>query len=151
MSKVKLKDKYWHKVKNKTWVFGKCKDGEIVIQLQLHSKIQIKRHVKVKGDASPFDGNLIYWANRTGNSVMISPIKARLIKQQKGRCGICGDFFLPDDIIERDHIIPKALEGKNLRENVHAVHRYCHLIKTKAEIGEIRRKHKIQSDFLGAG
>lgn len=151
MSKVKLKDKYWHKVKNKTWVFGKCKDGEIVLQLQLHSKIQIKRHVKVKGDASPFDGNLIYWANRTGNSVMISPIKARLIKQQKGRCGICGDFFLPDDIIERDHIIPKALEGKNLRENVHAVHRYCHLIKTKAEIGEIRRKHKIQSDFLGAG
>lgn len=34
-------------------------------------------------------------------------MKARLIKEQKGRWGICKKLFLPDDIIERDHIVPR--------------------------------------------
>jgi RNA-directed DNA polymerase len=140
MSKYKLKEKYWHIVGSRNWVFGvKDKKREISFQLQLHSKIPIQRHAKVKGTNSPFDGNLIYWATRSGRSPLIPPIKARLIKEQKGRCGICRNFFLPDDVIERDHIIPKALGGKNIRENVHAVHRYCHLNKTKFETAEIRR------------
>jgi len=138
MSKYKLKDMYWHKVENRNWVFGIKKDGEVTVQLQTHSKIPIIRHEKVYGKASPFDGNLIFWATRTGKSTLIPPNKARLIQEQKGRCGICGEFFLPDDIIERDHIVPKALGGKNLRTNVHAVHRYCHLKKTGADLSEIR-------------
>ena len=139
MSKIKLKDKYWHTVGKKNWVFGVKKDDKVVTKLQLHSKIPIKRHAKVKGTASSFDGNLIYWAKRTGKSILITPYKSRLIQEQLGRCGICGDSFLPDDIIERDHIIPKALGGKNIRSNVHAVHRYCHLKKTKTEMLEIHR------------
>ncbi len=73
---------------------------------------------------------------------MIPSYKARLIKEQKGRCGICKDLFLPNDVIERDHIIPKALGGKNIRNNLHAGHRYCHLKKTKAEMLDIRRNRK---------
>ena len=139
MSKIQLKEMYWHKIGKRNWVFGVEKQGKVVTTLQLHSKIPIKRHIKVKGKASPFDGNLIYWATRTGKSSLIPPIKARLIREQKGRCGICKEYFLPDDIIERDHIVPLALGGKNLRSNVHAVHRYCHLSKTKAELSDIRR------------
>lgn len=139
MSKIKLKEKYWHRIGNRNWVFGVEKEGQVVTTLQLHSKIPIKRHIKVKGTASPYDGNLNYWATRTGKSPLIPPIKARLIREQKGRCGICKEFFLPDDIIERDHIVPLVLGGKNLRSNVHAVHRYCHLSKTKAEMSKIRR------------
>lgn len=142
MSKIKLKEKYWHQVGKKNWVFGVKVKDEIAITIQLHSNIPIIRHVKVKGKASPFDGNLIYWATRTGKSIMIPPIKARLIRQQKGKCGLCGDLFLPDDIIERDHILPKALGGRNIRKNVHAVHRYCHLDKTKKEMLSIRRIKK---------
>jgi RNA-directed DNA polymerase len=142
LSKIKLKEMYWHTVGKRNWVFGVKKDGEVKVQLQLHSKISIKRHIKVKKNASPFDGSLIYWANRTGTSILIPPNKARLIQEQKGRCGICGEFFLPDDIIERDHIVPKAPGGKNLRDNVHAVHRTCHLKKTGTELSEIRLKRK---------
>jgi RNA-directed DNA polymerase len=142
MPKMKLKDKYWHTIGKRKWVFGVRKDEKSVHQLQLHSKISIKRHVKVKGTASPFDGNLVYWANRTGKSVLIPDYKARLIKEQKGRCGICRDLFLPDDIIERDHIIAKALGGKNIRNNAQAVHRYCHLHKTKVERKVYAEKEK---------
>lgn len=139
MSKYKLKEKYWHIVEKQNWVFGVKKKKEVKIRLQAHSKIPIQRHAKVKGTASPFDGNFIYWAKRTGKSPLIPPIKARLIQEQKGRCGICNRSFLPNDIIETDHIIPKALGGKNKRENVHAVHRYCHLEKTRTDMLKVRR------------
>jgi RNA-directed DNA polymerase len=141
-SKIKLKEKYWHIVEKRNWVFGIKRDGEVTIQLQTHTKIPIVRHVKVEGKASPFNGNLIYWATRIGKSTLIPLNKARLIKEQNGRCGICGEYFLPDDIIERDHIVSKALIGKNLRENVQAVHRYCHLNKTGVDLSEIRRNRK---------
>ena len=143
MSKYKLKDKYWHKVGSRNWVFGmKCNDV-VSLQLQMHSKITIKRFAKVKGTASPFDGNLIYWAKRSGKSPIIPDIKARLIKEQNGRCGICNKLFLPDDIIERDHIVPKALGGKNIRSNVHVVDNYCHMEKTNSERLKIRCNRKL--------
>ena len=143
MSKYKLKDKYWHKVGSRNWVFGmKCNDV-VSLQLQMHSKITIKRFAKVKGTASPFDGNLIYWAKRSGKSPIIPDIKARLIKEQNGRCGICKKLFLPDDIIERDHIVPKALGGKNIRSNVHVVDNYCHMEKTNSERLKIRCNRKL--------
>ena len=143
MSKYKLKAKYWHTVDKRNWVFGVKIEDEVTMQLQYHSKIPIKRHAMVKGTASPFDGNSIYWARRTGKSILIPPIKARLIKEQDGKCGICKKFFLPDDTIERDHIVPKALGGLNRRNNVHVVHKHCHREKTNAEMAIIRRKRKL--------
>lgn len=148
MSKYTIKDKYWHKVGNRNWVFGVRKKEEkdkdkISLKLQYHSKIPIQRYAIVKGTASPYDGNFIYWSRRTGKSPFMSPIKARLMKEQNGRCGICGRAFLPEDTIERDHIVPKALEGENHRNNVHVVHKHCHQQKTNAEVGQIRRKRRI--------
>ena len=140
MPKMQLKQKYWHSEGKRNWIFGIQKEGKLVSRLQYHSKISIKRHIKVKGTASPFDGNHIYWATRTGNDPLIPSYKTRLIKDQKGRCGLCRDRFLPTDHIERDHIIPKHLGGKNIRENVHAVHRSCHLNKTSLEMRAHRRK-----------
>lgn len=112
MSKYKLKEKYWHTVESRNWVFGIKKDDVVSIELQLHSKISIKRFAKVKGKVSPFDGNIIYW----GKNSLIPEIKAKLIREQKGRGGICKKVFLPEDRIERDHIIPKALGGQEYKK-----------------------------------
>jgi len=141
MPKEKLKKKYWHQEKKNNWVFGVKKDDEIKLRVQLHSKISIQRHAKVKGAASPFNGNIIYWAQRTGKSSLIPPMKARLIQEQKGCCAICGELFLPDDKIDCDHIIPKVLGGKNCRENVQVVHHDCHLEKTRKDLTDIRRNN----------
>jgi 5-methylcytosine-specific restriction endonuclease McrA len=98
--------------------------------------------VKVKGKASPFDGNLIYWAQRTGQSPLI-PYKARLIREQKGRCGICGRYFLPDDVIERDHIRPKALAVKITERMFMLYIAIVTLIKLKFKnLSNIRRNSK---------
>ena len=66
MSKVKLKEKYWYTIGKSQWRFGIKKDEEVVLQLQRHSKITIKRYFKIT-----FDGNFNYWVN--------PPMKARLI------------------------------------------------------------------------
>lgn len=42
MSNYKLKKKYWHNVGMKNWVFAVKSKSEIILQLQLHSKIPIK-------------------------------------------------------------------------------------------------------------
>jgi RNA-directed DNA polymerase len=146
MSRVKLKEKYWHTIGKRNWVFGTLQpNGNLEVQVQLHSKIPIQRHAKVKGKKSPFDGDLIYWAARTGKNPLIPAQTANLIQRQNGRCALCGDVFLPDDIIERDHIIPKALGGKNKLENVQAVHHYCHLKKTSNDMKLIHQRRKDRS------
>lgn len=65
MSQYKLKDRYWHIVGKRNWVFGVKKGDLVTTQLQLHSKIKIKRYAKIKGNTSPFDGDLMYWVKRT--------------------------------------------------------------------------------------
>ena len=48
MSKIKLKEKYWHKVSKENWVFGvKDNKGNVSLRLHLHSKIRIKPHIKL--------------------------------------------------------------------------------------------------------
>jgi len=142
MSRMKLKQKYWQIVENRKWCFATKGKKDVLLQLQLHSKIPILRYAKVKGSISPFDGNLEYWTMQTGKNPLIPPIKAKLIKEQKGVCGICKKALLPTDLIERDHIVPKALGGLNRRDNVQAVHQYCHQEKTQADRIEIRRQRK---------
>lgn len=65
MSKYKLKQKYWHSDGNKNWIFSIKIRNEIVTKLQLHSKIPIQQYVSVKANASPFDGDFIYWTKRS--------------------------------------------------------------------------------------
>jgi RNA-directed DNA polymerase len=139
MSKTQLKKKYWHSINQNNWVFATVSEGNVEYKLQRHSTIRIQRHLKVKGTASPYDGNLVYWADRADKNSLIPPRKAKLIRKQKGRCNICGNIFFPEDIIEQDHIIPKVLGGKNIQGNIQVVHKYCHLAKTKYDIMEIRR------------
>jgi RNA-directed DNA polymerase len=43
MSKIKLKNKYWHQVKNRNWVFGVKKNHKIVLQLELDNKLLINQ------------------------------------------------------------------------------------------------------------
>ncbi|MCP3870142.1 MAG: group II intron reverse transcriptase/maturase, partial [Gammaproteobacteria bacterium] len=54
--------RYWKTNSSKSWIFS-SQEGP---HLNLHSNTPIVRHIKVKGTASPFDGNWKYWATRRG-------------------------------------------------------------------------------------
>ncbi len=66
--------------------------------------------------------------------------KAKLLKQQKGKCPWCGLNFQDWDVLETDHIIPKALGGRDEYKNLQLLHRHCHDEKTALDLKEIRRK-----------
>ncbi|MEB3830276.1 hypothetical protein LKK83_22650, partial [Phormidium sp. CCY1219] len=63
----------------------------------------IVRHVKVKGEASPYDGNLKYWSTRMGKQPGVPTRVSKLLKKQKGKCTHCGHYFKEEDIMEVDH------------------------------------------------
>jgi len=112
--------KYWRFEEGLGWRFGP-KEGKLLVQ---HSAVPIVRHSKVKGTASPFDGNWRYWVTRRGQYPGISPRVATLLHHQKGRCGYCDLVFLPEAFLEVHH--RNQQHGDNSYRNLVAVHRHCH-------------------------
>jgi len=51
--------KYWQTLGGDNWVFATRKEGETPLRLLNHADTPIVRHVKVKGESSPYDGNLV--------------------------------------------------------------------------------------------
>ena len=124
----KLKN-YFRKNDSKAWNF-ETKDG---FRLITHAETPIIRHVTVKPEASPYDGNWTYWNTRKGTSFDVPKRVATLLKKQKGKCTFCGQYFTPEDIAEIDHIIPTTLSGKDEYKNLQLLHRHCHDIKTATD------------------
>ncbi|MEG4942172.1 group II intron reverse transcriptase/maturase [Microcoleus sp. F4-D5] len=122
--------KYWQSINGDNWVFATKLEGQNPLRLQKHDTTPIKRHVKVKGEASPYDGNLVYWSIRMGDHPEMPKRTASLLKKQNGKCAHCGMYFKDEDVIELDHKIPKSKGGKDSYENWQLLHRHCHDTKT---------------------
>ena len=144
-SKKWVNQKYWHTIGMNNWRFS-CKVGDTNYVLPTHSETKIVRHIKVKGDASPYDGNNTYWATRMGKHPEVKNSIARLLKKQKGKCNYCELTFKPEDKIERDHIIPRQAGGNKLKDNLQLLHKHCHDVKTKTDLKTIKR-YKIRKGW----
>ncbi len=140
-NKTWIVNKYWKTIGGNNWVFGE-KEGATLIK---HQATAITRHTKVKGELSPYDGNTLYWAKRKGSHPELEDSIARLLKKQEGKCNWCKLTFQDGDLIETDHIIPRAIKG-NIKDNLQLLHKHCHDVKTKADLVAIK-KHK--SELLG--
>jgi len=121
--------KYWSVDEDGKWRF-RYMMGEVEIELGRHSQVEIVRHVKVKGPASPYDGNLTYWSTRLGRNPELSKRVTKLLKRQKGKCNECGLTFRNEDKWEVDHIKPLSLGGKDWLNNIQLLHKHCHDVKT---------------------
>jgi RNA-directed DNA polymerase len=122
--------RYWHSISGNNWVFATKKEELIPLRLLDHADTPIVRHVKVKSESSPYDGNLVYWSSRMGKNPEMPSKVSKLLKKQKGKCTHCGLFFREDDVLEVDHKIPKSQGGKDLYDNLQLLHRHCHDTKT---------------------
>jgi RNA-directed DNA polymerase len=127
-----LTSKYWRVDEGRGWIFQPPNGGP---QLYRHEHTPIRRHVKVQGSRSPYDGDWVYWSSRLGRHPDVSPRVARLLKRQQGRCRACKLFFSDGDVMEVDHIIPKTWGGTEATGNLQLLHRHCHAAKTARELG----------------
>jgi RNA-directed DNA polymerase len=112
--------KYWHQVEKRTRVFATPTGAE----LRMHSKTAIQRYTKVKGTASPYDGNLLYWSQRLKSHPLMHETKARLLQKQQGKCRWCELHFQDGDMMEVDHI--DRDHDHNHLSNKMLLHRHCH-------------------------
>lgn len=144
--RIKIKQKYFPSSQkyifqgreyNDNWVLaGKLttKRGTLKNFLPRLSWLQSTKHVKIKGDHSPYDGDYVYWANRMEKHSQY-PISIRtLLKKQKLICNLCKIRFNTGDTFEIDHVIPKSQGGKDIYDNLQLVHKTCHIKKTKLDL-----------------
>jgi len=115
-----IANRYWRTNKGNNWVFG-TSNGTA---LHTHASVTIMRHTKVRGEASPYDGNWSYWATRRGRHPGVPNKMAKLLKKQQGRCHACGLVLTPSALVDIHHL--DGDHSNNRRENLAAVHRHCH-------------------------
>jgi RNA-directed DNA polymerase len=121
-----VSEKYWH-LREGHWTF-KTEKGNT---LRRHADTPIRRHTKVTGARSPYDGDWIYWATSMGRHPDTSRRWAYLLKRQQGRCGWCGLYFTHgDDLVELDHSQPRSQGGDGMYPNLQLLHGHCHADKT---------------------
>jgi RNA-directed DNA polymerase len=127
--------KYW-RLDQGAWTFA-TRDGA---WLRRHDQTPIRRHVKVRGEKSPYDGNWSYWATRLGRYPGLYGWEAILLKQQRGMCARCGLYFRDTGDWEMDHVLPTAQGGPRTLANLQLLHSWCHDQKTAedASSAEVR-------------
>ncbi|PSB29756.1 group II intron reverse transcriptase/maturase [Chlorogloea sp. CCALA 695] len=80
------------------------------------------KHINVKGNKSPFDGDLTYWSER--NSKLYDGITSKVLKRQNHSCARCG---LKTTSEERVHLHHKDSNHYNWKlNNLEALHESCH-------------------------
>lgn len=93
------------------------------------SWIASKKHVSIKEDASVYDGNEVYWANRAEKHSNLNARQLTLFRRQKGICPICNVRFV-DSVLQVDHIVPLYKGGSDDYNNLQLLHTDCHVKKT---------------------
>ena len=137
-----LRNKYWKTIGKDTWRFCSNSHSNLT-QLIKHQDIPTNiGYIKVKGEASPYNGDLIYWSSRMGRHPEMPKRTASLLKKQKGKCNWCELIFRENDVIETDHIIPTTAGGKDEYKNLQLLHRHCHDEKTKSDLEVIKNHQK---------
>jgi RNA-directed DNA polymerase len=117
------------------------KGNPIPIYVRNHADTHSQDYIKVKGEASPYDGNLLYWAKRLKQHPLVNNEKAKLLHRQQWQCPQCGLYFKEGDLLETDHDIPTILGGSEDVSNKFVYHRHCHDEKTARDLALIAR-HK---------
>ncbi len=80
------------------------------------------KHILVKGDASPFNGDLVYWSKR--ESKLYDGATAKALNNQNHKCGHCGLKFTDGERIHLHHVDGNHHNWKP--KNLLAVHQSCH-------------------------
>jgi len=156
--RLETKEKYFPS--NQTYKFdGRLyKDNWVLTGQQLGKKgekmhnflpklawVKSSKHVKVKENASPYDGNHVYWGARLARYYTFNKRQSYLLKKQNKKCQICQTPFIVGDIIEIDHIKPRSLGGLDIYQNLQLLHKHCHIKKTKADFKQIEQTKSLPS------
>jgi RNA-directed DNA polymerase len=87
-------------------------------------KYSLNRHINVKGEKSPYDGDWTYWVQRN-NRRYSGDTRSKILKHQDGKCGLCGLYMTENMDIHLHH--KDHDHSNNKLNNLQFVHRSCHM------------------------
>ena len=92
------------------------------------------RFISVKGDKSPFDGDINYWSKRKQRIVRRQEQQEHL-ENKNHSCGHCGLKFLDEEKVELHHIDGNHnnWDDKNLLAIHRSCHHYIHMSKSRKD------------------
>lgn len=134
-SRFWIKDRYFGYRDGNYWrFFGETKDenGRTLRNWLYHAATTpIRRHVKIRGDANPYDpGWEVYLERRLGVKMAGSLLGrrglSRLWREQKGRCPVCGQLITHETGWHNHHIVWRVRGGSDGMENRVLLHPNCH-------------------------
>ena len=80
------------------------------------------KHINVKGEKSPYDGDVAYWSER--KSKLYNGITSKAIKKQNHTCAACGLSFIGEEKVHLHHV-DKNHDNWD-KKNLVAIHESCH-------------------------
>ena len=130
-----IKERYFKSEGNRKWIFmasTKTKEGEPrEMKLVKASDTKIERHIKIRGEANPFDpAQEAYFESRLGRKMrekLTGRIKwLRLWWRQDKECPNCHEKITEETGWHVHHILPKSEGGKDNHSNLVLLHPNCH-------------------------
>jgi RNA-directed DNA polymerase len=130
-----IKAKYFRSVQRRHWVFfGWVKDrkgNRREVQLIKAAKTPIKRHIKIRSAANPYDPKWEHYFEKRlvakmATDLMVHPSLFRLWRSQNGVCPMCQDKITRETGWEIHHIIALINGGPDTWENRVLIHPTCH-------------------------
>jgi len=130
-----IKDRYFVQDGQRNWVFGiKVKNehgNEKAVKLVKAADTPIRRHTKIKGEATPFDPAWEKYFEDRLALAMKDSLKGRkqllyLWRTQKGRCPNCYEKITKETGWNIHHFLPKAQGGTDSLLNLVLLHPNCH-------------------------
>lgn len=123
-----LHQKYWGRLnldKSDRWVFGDKRSG---VHLLKYTWFPVKRHILIKGKASPDDPTLRdYWHSRERQkSSELLPSLQKIAKHQNWKCRVCRESLFNGEEMHIHHKIPRSQGGQDTYKNLELVHLFCH-------------------------
>jgi RNA-directed DNA polymerase len=80
------------------------------------------KHIAVKGDKSPYDGDINYWSER--NSKLYDNNTSKALRKQNHACASCGLRFIGEERVHLHHVDNNHNNWK--QKNLVAIHESCH-------------------------
>jgi len=130
-----VKEKYFHPVGERNWVFSGAVEGEDgtvrKVQLFYAHTVPIERHTKIKGEANPYDPAWeMYFEERLGVK-MVHNLKGKrqliyLWKEQNGLCPVCHQKITKLTGWNNHHLVRRGDGGTDRQENRVLLHPNCH-------------------------
>jgi RNA-directed DNA polymerase len=125
-----VKDKYFKTTDERQWVF-QAKYDDKVWTLVKAADTPYKRHIKIKGNANPFDPQDELYFEQRLDVKMVNSFRGRrqlirLWKAQNGICPVCQQKITKITGWNNHHLLAHALGGTNTDENRVLLHPNCH-------------------------